>query len=97
MRYLWRLHPGQEHRENILRRDQVKNLSKETNWAARRIDELEREVAQLQRPAFRVRIARHGQNVLDTGYIHPRTSWQGGLGNDGFVSVTWWPEEPADE
>jgi hypothetical protein len=93
----WWLHPRREHRVRQLAQDQVLNLDKEVGYRDEQIEDLLAEVGRLQRPCVKVRVAIHGQNVLDTGFVHPRTSWQGAVGTAGFLSLTWYPEEPADE
>jgi hypothetical protein len=95
MSYRWWLHPRREHRSRQVAQDQVLDLDQiETNLRAR-VRELEAEVSQLQRPAFRIRIARNGQTELDVGYLHPRTCWMGAFGDDWFLRATWYPEDPT--
>lgn len=77
-----------------LRRDDQQTIKELRSQVQVRGEQIER----LQRPAVRVRVAVHGHKVLDTGYVHPATTWQGAMDSNGvrggFLSLTWVPKEP---
>jgi hypothetical protein len=75
-------------------RDQLETIRQLTSQVQARGERIER----LLRPAVRVRVAVHGHKVLDTGYVHPATTWQGAMDSNGvrggFLSLSWVPKEP---
>jgi hypothetical protein len=78
----------------LLARDYQLTIRELTSQVQARGEQIER----LQRPAVRVRVAVAGHRVLDTGYVHPATTWQGAINSNqvegGFLTLTWVPKEP---